>query len=382
MSIRVDSVSKRFGNFQALEPLSLEIPDGHLVGLLGPSGSGKTTLLRIIAGLETADTGRILFHGKDVTRVHVRDRRVGFVFQHYALFRHMTVAQNIAFGLEVMPKGERPTPKDIQKRVYDLLEMVRLAHLAKRYPAQLSGGQKQRVALARALAMQPQVLLLDEPFGALDANVRKDLRRWLRNLHDELHFTSVFVTHDQEEALELSDQVVVMSAGKIEQVDTPQSLYAQPDSRFVLGFLGHINVIQGQLHGGQFKQGDAWMTLPAASKTGTAECFFRPHELSLQPTPVSHAHLPLRVSAVSLIGAEVRIELEPDGWKSPEPWEVGISHAQYNAWQPMRGDLCFAVPQVGHLFAVDQEVPELIHWNQFSSNTSSIQMHSSIASMV
>ncbi len=215
MSIRVDNISKRFGKFQALEPLSLEIPDGELIGLLGPSGSGKTTLLRIIAGLETADSGNIYFHGEDVTRVHVRDRRVGFVFQHYALFRHMTVAQNIAFGLEVMPKARRPGAAEINKRVANLLEMVQLGHLASRYPAQLSGGQKQRVALARALAMQPQVLLLDEPFGALDAKVRKDLRRWLRNLHDELHFTSVFVTHDQEEALELSDKVVVMSAGRL-----------------------------------------------------------------------------------------------------------------------------------------------------------------------
>lgn len=366
MSIQVENVSKRFGNFQALEPLSLEIPDGQLVGLLGPSGSGKTTLLRIIAGLETADTGRILFHGNDVTRVHVRDRRVGFVFQHYALFRHMTVSQNIAFGLEVMPKGERPATKEIQKRVYDLLEMVQLEHLAKRYPAQLSGGQKQRVALARALAMQPQVLLLDEPFGALDAKVRKDLRRWLRNLHDELHFTSVFVTHDQEEALELSDQVVVMSAGKIEQVDTPQSLYAQPDSRFVLSFLGHINVLQGQVSEGRLTQGDAWVSLPDSIHLGKAECFFRPHEVRLQSTPAVHAHLPMRVSAVSLIGAEVRIELEAQGWQSPEPWEVGISHDQYNAWQPMRGDHCYAVPDVGHMFAAEQSEPELIHWNQFS----------------
>ncbi|WP_151670828.1 sulfate/molybdate ABC transporter ATP-binding protein [Nitrincola schmidtii] len=364
MSIRVENVSKRFGKFQALEPLSLEIPDGQLVGLLGPSGSGKTTLLRIIAGLESADTGRILFHGDDVTRVHVRDRRVGFVFQHYALFRHMTVAENIAFGLEVMPKVQRPNAKEIKKRVHDLLEMVQLGQLANRYPAQLSGGQKQRVALARALAMQPQVLLLDEPFGALDAKVRKDLRRWLRNLHDELHFTSVFVTHDQEEALELSDQVVVMSAGKIEQVDTPQTLYAQPDSRFVLGFLGHINVLQGDVNQGRLSQGDAWITLNGHPNAKAVECYFRPHEVKLQTQPSPTAHLPLKVSAVSLIGAEVRVELEADGWSSPEPWEVGISHAEYNAWQPMRGDRCYAVPEVGHLFSSDKTEPELIQWSQ------------------
>ncbi len=362
MSIRVEGVSKRFGKFQALEPLSLEIPDGQLVGLLGPSGSGKTTLLRIIAGLETADTGRILFHGEDVTRVHVRDRRVGFVFQHYALFRHMTVAANIAFGLEVMPKHQRPSAPEIKKRVQDLLEMVQLGHLANRYPAQLSGGQKQRVALARALAMQPQVLLLDEPFGALDAKVRKDLRRWLRNLHDELHFTSVFVTHDQEEALELSDQVVVMSAGRIEQVDTPQTLYAQPDSRFVLGFLGHINVLQGDIAKGRLSQGNAWISVTDQTDAKEVECYFRPHEVKLQTQPASHAHLPLKVSAVSLIGAEVRVELEADGWSSPEPWEVGISHSEYNAWQPMRGDRCFAVPEIGHLFSADKSEPELIQW--------------------
>lgn len=362
MSIRVEGVSKRFGKFQALEPLSLEIPDGQLVGLLGPSGSGKTTLLRIIAGLETADTGRILFHGEDVTRVHVRDRRVGFVFQHYALFRHMTVAANIAFGLEVMPKHQRPSAPEIKKRVQDLLEMVQLGHLANRYPAQLSGGQKQRVALARALAMQPQVLLLDEPFGALDAKVRKDLRRWLRNLHDELHFTSVFVTHDQEEALELSDQVVVMSAGRIEQVDTPQTLYAQPDSRFVLGFLGHINVLQGDIAKGRLSQGNAWIGVTDQTDAKGVECYFRPHEVKLQTQPASHAHLPLKVSAVSLIGAEVRVELEADGWSSPEPWEVGISHSEYNAWQPMRGDRCFAVPEIGHLFSADKSEPELIQW--------------------
>ena len=218
MSISIEGISKHFGSFQALRDISLDIPDGQLVGLLGPSGSGKTTLLRIIAGLETADSGRILFHGEDVTKLHVRERKVGFVFQHYALFRHMTVAQNVAFGLEVLPAKERPPAAEIRKRVAMLLEMVQLGQLADRFPAQLSGGQKQRIALARALSMKPQILLLDEPFGALDAKVRKDLRRWLRALHAEFHFTSVFVTHDQEEALELSDQVAVMSAGRIEQV--------------------------------------------------------------------------------------------------------------------------------------------------------------------
>jgi len=217
MSITVDGINKRFGKFQALNNVSLDIPEGKLTALLGPSGSGKTTLLRIIAGLESADSGQISFSGQDVTGFHVRDRNIGFVFQHYALFRHMTVAQNIAFGLDSLPRKQRPAKADIQKRVSELLELIQLPHLAQRYPAQLSGGQKQRVALARSIATQPKILLLDEPFGALDAKVRKDLRRWLRNLHDEFHFTSIFVTHDQEEALELSDQVVVMSQGRVEQ---------------------------------------------------------------------------------------------------------------------------------------------------------------------
>lgn len=203
MSILIENVAKTFGQFQALSPLSLQINEGEMIGLLGPSGSGKTTLLRIIAGLEGADSGRILFGERDVTEVHVRDRKVGFVFQNYALFRHMTVVDNVAFGLQVLPKKQRPSDAEIRQRVSHLLDMVQLGHLAGRYPAQLSGGQKQRIALARALATQPEVLLLDEPFGALDAKVRKELRRWLRSLHDELGFTSMFVTHDQEEALEL-----------------------------------------------------------------------------------------------------------------------------------------------------------------------------------
>ncbi|MGB5804250.1 MAG: ATP-binding cassette domain-containing protein, partial [Vibrio anguillarum] len=208
MSIRLTNISKKFGKFQALSPLDLDIQEGEMIGLLGPSGSGKTTLLRIIAGLEGADSGNIYFGDRDVTQVHVRERRVGFVFQNYALFRHMTVADNVAFGLEVMSKKQKPSAAEIRKRVTQLLEIVQLGHLAQRYPEQLSGGQKQRIALARALATQPEVLLLDEPFGALDAKVRKELRRWLRSLHEELKFTSVFVTHDQDEALELSDRVV------------------------------------------------------------------------------------------------------------------------------------------------------------------------------
>ena len=228
MSITVERINKYFGSFQALRDISLEIPDGKLIGLLGPSGSGKTTLLRVIAGLENAESGRVLFHGEDVTPLHVRERRVGFVFQHYALFRHMTVAQNIAFGLEVMPRKDRPTASEIRQRVGELLEMVQLSHLADRFPAQLSGGQKQRIALARALAMKPQILLLDEPFGALDAKVRKDLRRWLRTLHEQMGLTSIFVTHDQDEALELADRVAVMDGGVIVEEGKVDAIFANP----------------------------------------------------------------------------------------------------------------------------------------------------------
>ena len=363
MSITLEHIDKSFGTFQALHGIDLDIPDGELIGLLGPSGSGKTTLLRIIAGLESADGGRILFHGEDVTRRHVRERRVGFVFQHYALFRHMTVAQNIAFGLDVLPRKQRPSAAEIRQRVGNLLEMVQLSHLADRFPAQLSGGQKQRIALARALAMQPQVLLLDEPFGALDARVRKDLRRWLRSLHDELNFTSVFVTHDQEEALELSDRVVVMSAGRIEQVDTPEALYAKPDSRFVFDFLGHVNVLHGELAGDRLASGDAWVRLPeAATASGEAQLYLRPHEVRLQLSAVDHAHLPLQVEAINLIGAEMRLELRPCGWQCGTLWEIGITHAEYHSWQPRRGDRCFAVPDVGHLFIADQAQPQTLYW--------------------
>lgn len=368
MSIQIKQISKQFGDFQALKPLDLTINEGELVGLLGPSGSGKTTLLRIIAGLETADQGQILFSGKDVTNLHVRDRKVGFVFQHYALFRHMTVAENIAFGLDVLPKKQRPTKAAIKQQVAELLDKVQLSHLASRYPAQLSGGQKQRIALARALAMQPRVLLLDEPFGALDAKVRKELRRWLRNLHDELGFTSVFVTHDQEEALEVSDRVVVMSQGQIEQEATPQDLYQQPASRFVYDFLGGVNVFEGQvssLKSNRLEQGKAWVAFPDGHKAEAGQLYLRSHELSLSNQPSAIAHLPLKIKAVSLIGAEVRVELEPLGWQSQDLWDITISHSEYNLWQPQRGNTCYAHPQAGQLFASNTEhQPRPINWQQ------------------
>ncbi len=244
MSIEVRDVNKRFGQFQALQAIDLHIQSGELVALLGPSGCGKTSLLRIIAGLETPDSGSIVFHGEDVSSRDVRDRNVGFVFQHYALFRHMTVFDNVAFGLRMKPKKLRPNEAVIAAKVHELLNLVQLDWLAERYPEQLSGGQRQRIALARALAVEPKVLLLDEPFGALDAKVRKELRRWLARLHEDVHLTSVFVTHDQEEAMEVADRIVVMNKGVIEQIGTPAEVYANPDSEFVYHFLGDANRLQ------------------------------------------------------------------------------------------------------------------------------------------
>ena len=241
MSVSIENLSKRFGGFAALNGVNLEIPGGELIALLGPSGSGKTTLLRIIAGLETADGGIVRYQDEDVTGRPVRERNVGFVFQHYALFRHMTVFENIAFGLRV----RRRPAAEVDRRVGELLELIQLSSLGRRYPSQLSGGQRQRVALARALAAEPKLLLLDEPFGALDAKVRQELRSWLRRLHREIHVTSIFVTHDQEEAFEVADRVVVMNKGRIEQVGTPQEVFDHPATPFVMDFLGNVNVFHG-----------------------------------------------------------------------------------------------------------------------------------------
>ena len=249
MTIDVQNIVKQFGSFRALDNVSLNLPRGELVALLGPSGCGKTTLLRIIAGLENADSGRILLDGEDATEKHVRERQVGFVFQHYALFRHMTVFENVAFGLRVKPRKLRPSEAEIRRRVGELLDLVQLGWLKDRFPAQLSGGQRQRIALARALAVEPQVLLLDEPFGALDAKVRKELRRWLRRLHDELHISSIFVTHDQDEALEVSDRIVLMNKGRIEQIGSPRQIYEEPATSFAYSFIGNVNTFRGRVEG-------------------------------------------------------------------------------------------------------------------------------------
>lgn len=297
MGIVVEDVSKQFGSFQAVSQVNLEIKSGSLVALLGPSGSGKSTLLRLIAGLETPDTGRIWLTGEDATNRSVQDRNIGFVFQHYALFKHMTVRKNIAFSLELR---KTPTAK-VKARVEELLDLVQLNGLGDRYPSQLSGGQRQRVALARALAVEPQVLLLDEPFGALDAKVRKDLRAWLRRLHDEVHVTTVFVTHDQEEAMEVSDEIVVMNKGKVEQIGSPAEVYDHPASAFVMSFIGPVNVLPSTSHIFQANGFDS----------AHPEVFLRPQDILVETTPGSSS-APARVSRIIHLGWEIQAEITLD----------------------------------------------------------------------
>ncbi len=299
MSIAVRNLNKRFGATVACDHIDLDIPAGELVALLGPSGCGKTTLLRIIAGLELPDSGHVLFHGEDATHTDVRQRNVGFVFQHYALFGHMTIFENVAFGLRVRPKATRPDDNAIRKKVTQLLELVQLGFLADRYPHQLSGGQRQRIALARALAVEPKVLLLDEPFGALDAKVRKELRRWLRRLHDEMHVTSVFVTHDQDEAMEVADRVVVMNQGKVEQQGSPDDVYDHPATPFVLRFLGDVNLFHGRVGQGVVAgEGDV--------------SYVRPHELEIVAHPGDDTW-PVTLAQTLTVGPATRIEFKREG---------------------------------------------------------------------
>lgn len=314
MSIEIHNITKRFGSYTALNNVSLEVRPGELLALLGPSGSGKTTLLRIIAGLEFADagSGQILFNGEDVTRQTAAARRVGFAFQHYALFRHMNVLENVAFGLRVRPRHSRPNEAEIRRRVTELLELVQLEHLEHRYPSQLSGGQRQRVALARALAVEPRVLLLDEPFGALDAKVRKELRRWIRQLHERVPITSIFVTHDQDEALEVASRVVIMNEGRIEQIGTPDEVYHHPANPFVYHFLGSVNLFHGRVRNGQVHMGDASFHLPGypALKDEPAVIYVRPHEITVRNEARGGASLPAWIRHVNSAGPLVRLELE------------------------------------------------------------------------
>ncbi|RBP61379.1 sulfate transport system ATP-binding protein [Alkalibaculum bacchi] len=294
MSIEIANITKSFSSFKALSHIDLKINTGELVALLGPSGSGKTTLLRIIAGLETPDTGSIIFNGEDHTEKNTQDRKVGFVFQHYALFKHMTVFENIAFGLKVRPSKIRPNKDVISKKVYELLGLVKMEGLANRYPSQLSGGQRQRIALARALAVEPKVLLLDEPFGALDAKVRKDLRRWLRKLHDEYPITSVFVTHDQEEALDVADRIVILNQGQIEQIGTPEEVYDNPINPFVYNFLGNVNLFHRRVHDGKVE----------------VTSYTRPHDIEIKLQSDSSEFIPAQIQFIRAVGPTVNIELK------------------------------------------------------------------------
>lgn len=333
MSIQIRNVSKQFGDFHALRQVDLDIASGELVALLGPSGCGKTTLLRIIAGLETADQGTIAFSGEDTTHLHVRDRNVGFVFQHYALFRHMTVFENVAFGLRVRPKHTRPTEAAIQKKVHDLLNLVQLDWLGDRYPSQLSGGQRQRIALARALAVEPRVLLLDEPFGALDAKVRKDLRRWLRRLHEELDVTSIFVTHDQEEALEVADRVVLMNSGKVEQVGSPQQVWDNPANPFVYGFLGDVNLFKGR------------------GAEGETHTYIRPHDLDVRRYSIGDNGIVARLERALVVGSVARLELVPhDESATPDVIEAEIPANEFRDQNYAEGELLVLTPRKSQVF--------------------------------
>ncbi|AWJ86715.1 sulfate ABC transporter ATP-binding protein (plasmid) [Azospirillum sp. TSH58] len=333
MAIQVSGITKQFGSFRALDSVDLEVRSGELLALLGPSGSGKTTLLRIMAGLEFADSGSLLLNGEEALSLTPRERQVGFVFQHYALFRHMTVFENVAFGMKVRPRGQRPTSTEIKRRVMELLDLVQLAHFADRYPAQLSGGQRQRVALARALAIEPKVLLLDEPFGALDAKVRKELRRWLRKLHEDIHITSVFVTHDQEEALELADRVVVMSQGRIEQVGSPADVYDRPASAFVYEFLGQVNRFDCIVADGVARTANGALSIPAdGTVRGPAIAYVRPHDLGLSPS----AGGPGRVSGIHVVGPDARIEIDLAGL----PLEAEMDRERLTALGLRLGDQC------------------------------------------
>jgi len=350
MSVTVSHLVKTFGSYTALDGVDLTVPSGKLVALLGPSGSGKTTLLRIIAGLEHADagSGRIHFHGEDVTHVPAGERKVGFVFQHYALFRHMTVFENIAFGLNVR-RRHRPSKSEIADRVHRLLKLVQLDNLGERFPSQLSGGQRQRVALARALAVEPKVLLLDEPFGALDAKVRKELRRWLRRFHEEIHLTTLFVTHDQEEALEIADQVVIMNQAKIEQVGTPQEVYDRPASPFVYQFLGNVNVLRAQVL--------AESGLPqvgSAALQADGLIYVRPHDIAVSPHEPATPGLTAILRYVDAAGPQARLTLEHVGTR--ETIDAEISRAELESLQLKVGDLASLRLRQSRSFADDYAI--------------------------
>lgn len=354
MNIEVRDLSKAYGAFHALRDVNVEIPDGELVALLGPSGSGKTTLLRIIAGLETADSGTVLYQNDDVTERSVRERNVGFVFQHYALFSHMSIYENIAFGLRV-----RKLNKDvIDTRVRELLQLIQLEGLEKRHPSQLSGGQRQRVALARALAADPKVLLLDEPFGALDAKVRQELRKWLRKLHDNNHITSVFVTHDQEEAFEVADRVVVMNHGRVQQVGSPDEIFAHPANDFVMDFLGGVNVFHGRVEAGRAKLGSFEVDYPEysghASQPATA--YVRTHELDIDRTPHGEGSIQAKVVRVNRTGPSVKLGL----LAQDRDVTAELDHQRYSELSLKVDDTVYLFPRHVRIFVDEEKTTETI----------------------
>ncbi len=351
MSISVKNISKRFGDFQALDNVSVEVPAGSLLALLGPSGSGKTTLLRIIAGLEGADSGSVRYEDEDVTDSSARDRNVGFVFQHYALFRHMSVFENIAFGLRVRKEGR----ESADSRVRELLHLVRLEGLERRFPSQLSGGQRQRVALARALAIRPKVLLLDEPFGALDAKVRQELRAWLRSLHDEIHVTSLFVTHDQDEAFEVADSVVVMNQGRVEQAGSPQDVFDHPANPFVMDFLGNVNRFTGRVQNGQATLGSLIVDFPEYphAEPRDATVYFRPHELDIALHRNGTPAMAATVERINSAGSIAKIALLADGFE--RGLNVELSKQRCDELSLKTGDRVFVSPRKTRVF-----VPEYV----------------------
>ncbi len=353
MSINVQNISKSFGSYRALDNVSLSVRDGELVALLGPSGSGKTTLLRIIAGLELPDDGddsSIAFHGQDVARRHVGERKVGFVFQHYALFKHMSVFENIAFGLRVRPRSQRPSAQAIREKVTELLKLIQLESLGNRFPSQLSGGQRQRVALARALAIEPKVLLLDEPFGALDAKVRLGLRTWLRQLHDRLHMTTILVTHDQEEALEVADRVVVMNRAKIEQIGTPEEVFHQPASEFVMDFLGAVNVFHGRIEQGRALVGETAVSLGERHVTDLekANVYARPHELEIERYLNGRPSIAAQVVRSNPTGSITRVTLAtPEG----NAIQVDVPYERFQELALNNGEHVYVVLKKVRVFA-------------------------------
>jgi sulfate/thiosulfate transport system ATP-binding protein len=357
MSITLAHISKSFGTYQALRDVSLSIRDGELVALLGPSGSGKTTLLRIIAGLDTpaADPdSRIRFHEEDVAHRPAAQRRVGFVFQHYALFRHMSIFENVAFGMRVLPRKTRLTKVEINRRVHELLALVQLDGLGKRFPSQLSGGQRQRAALARALAVEPRVLLLDEPFGALDAKVRQDLRAWLRRLHDEINVTGILVTHDQEEALEVADRVVVMNHGQIEQIGTPEEVFHKPATRFVMEFLGQVNTFRGRVQGGKAMLGEVALDghfFPG--KDGAAMVYMRPHELEIKLYKNGAPSFPAKVTRINPAGSIAKVTTRTtDG----QHVLVDLSLDDYQRLSLTEGTHVYIYPKSSRVFLPDYEI--------------------------